>query len=146
MFCKRFYVSLFNTFSTKVGRRMIMFCEGLFSQINHAGGGTFTSVPNSFLSLVSQTNLYKHKGDLRFLDPLCLSSRWTFPSPAVNGRLHRTSLNQVLCVLHLAEIIQIFQPVGVPIAYFLCKYVFYLIYIRKKIVQHKHTHLWEVGI
>lgn len=77
----------------------------LFSQISPTGRGTFTSVSNSFKSLVSQASLYKHVGGLELWDPLCFLSRWTFPSPAVNGRQSRTSLNCVLFVLHLAEII-----------------------------------------
>lgn len=40
-----FSMSLFNSFSTKVERRRITFCEVLFSQITHVGGRTFTSVP-----------------------------------------------------------------------------------------------------
>ena len=39
-------------------------CFLKFSQIRHAGGGTFTSVPYDFLSLVSWSGLYKHRGDL----------------------------------------------------------------------------------
>lgn len=39
-------------------------CFLKFSQIRYAGGGTFTSVPYDFLSLVSWTGLYKHGGDL----------------------------------------------------------------------------------
>lgn len=122
-----------------------MFPEVLFPQISHGGGGTFASVPIGFLSLVSQTSLYKHGvicDSLRF-SPCTL--RWTFPSEAINGRLSRISLNQILFVLHLAEIIQIFQPVGVPISYFLCKYSLLPDTYQEKDYTHIHIRTHHLG-
>lgn len=59
-------------------------------------------------------------------------------------QIEQNHLNEVLFVLHLAEIIQIFLPVGVPISCFLCKHnPLPDTYQEKGLCTHIYTHPLE---